>query len=157
MSIETVRSYLAKWNRDKDIIELSESTATVSSAAAALGVVPARIAKTISVKQGAAAAVIVTSGDVKLDNHKYKDKFGVRVNMLTPQEALAITGHPVGGICPFGLPVEVAVFLDLSLKRFHTVFPACGSNNSAIELTLNELEEYSRNKEWVDVCVQYML
>ncbi|MDR0645019.1 MAG: YbaK/EbsC family protein [Treponema sp.] len=153
MAIETVRSYLAKWNRDKDIIELSESTATVSSAAVALGVVPARIAKTISVKQGSAAAVIVTSGDVKLDNRKYKEKFGTRVKMLTPEEALAMTGHAVGGVCPFGLPDGVTVFLDVSLKRFDTVFPACGSNNSAIELTLNELGEYSRNKEWVDVCV----
>ncbi|MDR0784972.1 MAG: YbaK/EbsC family protein [Treponema sp.] len=153
MSIETVRSYLAKWNRDKDVIELSESTATVSSAAAALGVVPARIAKTISVKQGAGAAVVVTSGDVKLDNRKYKEKFGTRVKMLTPEEALAMTGHAVGGVCPFGLPDEVTVFLDASLKRFETVFPACGSNNSTIELTLNELDEYSRNKEWVDVCV----
>jgi prolyl-tRNA editing enzyme YbaK/EbsC (Cys-tRNA(Pro) deacylase) len=153
MSIEAVRSYLNKWNRDKDIIELSESTATVSSAAVALGVVPSRIAKTISVKQDSTIAVIVTSGDVKLDNRKYKERFGVRMRMLTPEEALATTGHAVGGVCPFGLPDEVSVFLDVSLKRFNTVFPACGSNNSAIELTLDELNEYSRNKEWVDVCV----
>jgi prolyl-tRNA editing enzyme YbaK/EbsC (Cys-tRNA(Pro) deacylase) len=153
MAIEAVRSYLAKWNRDKDIIELSESTATVHAAATALGVVPARIAKTISVRQGSTVAVIVTSGDVKLNNHKYKEKFGVKVKMLTPEEALAETGHAVGGICPFGLVNGVVVFLDVSLRRFDTVFPACGSNNSAIELTPDELNEYSRNKEWVDVCV----
>jgi prolyl-tRNA editing enzyme YbaK/EbsC (Cys-tRNA(Pro) deacylase) len=155
MAIETVRSYLAKWSRDKDIIELKESTATVKEAAGALGVVSGRIAKTISVRLGAVAAVIVASGDMRLDNRKYKERFGVRLKMLAPEEVFAATGYMIGGVCPFGLPEGVEVYLDASLKRFDAVFPACGSNNSAIELTLAELEEYSRNVEWVDVCVEY--
>jgi prolyl-tRNA editing enzyme YbaK/EbsC (Cys-tRNA(Pro) deacylase) len=151
MSIEQVRSYLSRWNRDKDIIELEASTATVAEAAAALRVIPARIAKTISLKQGEGAMVIVVAGDMKLDNRKYKDHFGTKVRMLSHEEALEYTGHAVGGICPFSLPPGVEVYLDISLKRFTTVFPACGSGNSAIELTLDELDEYSGNKAWVDV------
>jgi prolyl-tRNA editing enzyme YbaK/EbsC (Cys-tRNA(Pro) deacylase) len=152
MSIEVVRDYLQRWNRAKDIIEMAESTATVSEAAAALGVIPARIAKSISLKQGDGAIIVVTAGDMKLDNRKYKDYFGAKAKMLSPAEALAITGHAVGGVCPFGLPPGVAVYLDTSMKRFDTVFPACGSGNSAIELTLEDLHVYSQNKAWVDVC-----
>jgi prolyl-tRNA editing enzyme YbaK/EbsC (Cys-tRNA(Pro) deacylase) len=156
MSIEQVRDYLKRWNRDTDIIEMEASTATVLEAANALGVIPARIAKSISLRQGdggtPGAMVIVVAGDVKLDNRKYKDHFGVKAKMLSPEEALEFTGHAVGGVCPFGLPPELPVFLDVSMKRFTTVFPACGSGNSAIELTLDELNEYSQNREWVDVC-----
>ncbi|MFP3040526.1 YbaK/EbsC family protein [Treponema primitia] len=152
MAIEQVRGYLKPWGRDKDIIEMEASTATVLEAANALGVIPARIAKSISLKQGDAATVIVVAGDVKLDNRKYKDHFGIKARMLSPEEALQFTGHAVGGVCPFGLPAGVGVYLDVSMKRFTTVFPACGSCNSAIELTMDELNEYSQNKEWVDVC-----
>jgi prolyl-tRNA editing enzyme YbaK/EbsC (Cys-tRNA(Pro) deacylase) len=153
MAVDQVRSYLKRWNRDMDIIELSASTATVSEAAAALGVIPARIAKSISLKDGDGAIIVVTAGDTKLDNRKYKDRFGFKAKMLSPEEALRATGHAIGGVCPFGLPPEVTVYLDVSMKRFTTVFPACGSGNSAIELTLDELNEYSGNKDWVDVCI----
>ncbi|MDR3343788.1 MAG: YbaK/EbsC family protein [Treponema sp.] len=152
MSIEGVRSYLKRWDRDGDIIEMAASTATVIEAACALGVIPARIAKSISLKQGDGAMVVVTAGDMKLDNRKYKDHFGFKAKMLSAEDALQITGHAVGGVCPFGLPHGVEVFLDISMKRFDTVFPACGSSNSAIELTLDELHAYSQNKAWVDVC-----
>jgi prolyl-tRNA editing enzyme YbaK/EbsC (Cys-tRNA(Pro) deacylase) len=152
MAIEKVRAYLSRWNRDKDIVELAASTATVSEAASALGVIPARIAKSISLKQDEATLIVVTAGDMKLDNKKYKDRFVCKAKMLSPEEALSMTGHAVGGVCPFALPTGVDVYLDESLKRFQTVFPACGSGNSAIELTLDELNEYSQNKAWVDVC-----
>jgi prolyl-tRNA editing enzyme YbaK/EbsC (Cys-tRNA(Pro) deacylase) len=156
MSIETVRAYLSQWHREKDIIEMDASTATVSEAAAALGVIPARIAKSISLKTGAASGglcmLVIVAGDMKLDNRKFKDRFGFKARMLSAEEALEFTGHAIGGVCPFGLPGEVEVYLDVSLKRFATVVPACGSGNSAIELTLDELNEYSKNIDWVDVC-----
>ena len=178
MSIEDVRAYLRPFGRDKDIIEMNASTATVAEAAAALGVIPARIAKSISLKIPAlspgrcaknpgrdggageaensggeeAVIVVVTAGDMKLDNRKYKDYFGVKAKMLSPDEALRYTGHAVGGVCPFALPAGVEVYLDTSMKRFQTVFPACGSGNSAIELAMDELREYSRAGEWVDLC-----
>ena len=153
MAIEQVRAYLSRWNRENDIIEMEISTATVELAASALGVIPARIAKTISLRgQNNSAFVVVTAGDVKLDNHKFKSQFKIKARMLNPEEALTYTGHAVGGVCPFALPPGVDVYLDNSMKRFLTVFPACGSGNSAIELTLPELEEYSQCKGWVDVC-----
>jgi prolyl-tRNA editing enzyme YbaK/EbsC (Cys-tRNA(Pro) deacylase) len=152
MSIEQVRDYLQRWDRAKDIIEMAESTATVAEAAAALGLIPARIAKSISLKHGDGAIIVVSAGDMKLDNRKYKDYFGIKAKMLSPYEALALTGHAVGGVCPFGLPPGLAVYLDVSMKRFETVFPACGSANSAIELNLEELSTYSQSKAWVDVC-----
>jgi prolyl-tRNA editing enzyme YbaK/EbsC (Cys-tRNA(Pro) deacylase) len=152
MAIEQVRAYLGQWSRDKDIIEMDTSTATVIEAANALGVIPARIAKSISLKQGDGAMIVVTAGDMKLDNRKYKDIFGYKARMLSPEEALQITGHAVGGVCPFALPAGIAVYLDISMKRFETIFPACGSSNSAIEFTPEELYQYSHSKEWVDVC-----
>jgi prolyl-tRNA editing enzyme YbaK/EbsC (Cys-tRNA(Pro) deacylase) len=152
MAVEQVREYLKRWNRDKDLVEMDASTATVGEAARALKVSPARIAKSISLKQGDTAVVIVVAGDMKLDNRKYKDRFGIKARMLNPEEAVQFTGHAIGGVCPFALPAGVAVYLDVSMKRFDTVFPACGSSNSLIELTLEELNEYSQNKEWVDVC-----
>ena len=152
MSIEAVKNHLHHWNRDRDIIELKASTATVAEAASALGVIPARIAKSISLKQESRITVVVIAGDMKLDNHKYKECFGIKAKMLSPEEALDGTGHAIGGVCPFGLPQDVDVYLDISLRRFDTVFPACGSSNSAIELTPDELNVYSLNKEWVDLC-----
>jgi prolyl-tRNA editing enzyme YbaK/EbsC (Cys-tRNA(Pro) deacylase) len=152
MSIEEVKKYLARWKRDGDIVELPQSTATVAEAARTLGVDGARIAKSISLKKGGGAIVVVTAGDTKIDNRKFKDYFGVKATMLSPDEALNLTGHAVGGVCPFALPGSVEVYLDESLKRFASVFPACGSGNSMIELNLDELAEYSNNRAWVDVC-----
>jgi len=152
MAIDAVREYLSKWNRDKDILEFDTSSATVVLAAEALGVEPARIAKTIAFRNGEGAMLIVAAGDAKIDNGKFKAEFGFKAKMLTPDETLSITGHAVGGVCPFGLKNDIPVYLDISMKRFDTVFPACGSSNSAIELTCDELEEYSKAQKWVDVC-----
>jgi prolyl-tRNA editing enzyme YbaK/EbsC (Cys-tRNA(Pro) deacylase) len=152
MAIDKVREHLKNWDRDTDILEFEASSATVELAADALDVEPARIAKTISLKNGEGAMLVVAAGDAKIDNSKFKNEFGFKARMLTPEEALEFTGHAVGGICPFGLKHNLLVFLDISLKRFDTVYPACGSSNSAIELTCSELEEYSLSKDWVDVC-----
>jgi prolyl-tRNA editing enzyme YbaK/EbsC (Cys-tRNA(Pro) deacylase) len=152
MAIDKAREHLEKWGRGSDILEFDASTATVELAAQALGVEPARIAKTISFKNGESAMLIVAAGDAKTDNNKFKGEFGFKARMLTPDETLEYTGHSVGGVCPFGLEKDIAVFLDVSLKRFETVFPACGSSHSAIELTCEELEKYSLGKKWVDVC-----
>ncbi len=152
MAIEAVKDYLKAWDRDADILEFEVSTATVELAALAVGVEPARIAKTLSFRAESGGMVVVTAGDAKTDNSKFKNEFGFKPRMLTPEEALAYTGHAVGGVCPFALKPEVAVFLDISLKRFTTIFPACGNSNSAIELTCEELETLSRSQKWVDVC-----
>jgi prolyl-tRNA editing enzyme YbaK/EbsC (Cys-tRNA(Pro) deacylase) len=152
MALEKVREYLKQWGREGDIIEISESTATVDAASQALDVIPARIAKSLSLRTRDAVIVVLTAGDVKLDNRKFKDHFGVKARMLSPEETLAETGHEVGGVCPFALPDSVAVYLDISLKRFSTVFPACGSSHSAIELTLEDLELYSHSRSWLDIC-----
>jgi prolyl-tRNA editing enzyme YbaK/EbsC (Cys-tRNA(Pro) deacylase) len=152
MAIELARKHLDQWGLGKDIIEFDASTATVLEAAAALEVIPARIAKSISLHNGDGTMLVVAAGDVKLDNKKYKETFGWKPRMLSAEEALTRTGHAVGGVCPFGLPQGVEVYLDESLKRFTTVFPACGSSNSCIELTLGELEKYSQFVKWVDVC-----
>ena len=134
-------------------MEFSASSATVELAAKALNVAPARIAKTLSFKVNDGCVLVVTAGDAKIDNAKYKAIFGVKAKMLTPEEALAFTGHAVGGICPFGIENEkVICYTDKSLQRFATVFPAAGSNNSAIELTCEELFSYANSKAWVDVC-----
>ena len=152
MAIDIVKEYLKKWGRDVDIMEFETSSATVELAAQALEVEPGKIAKTISFKDKEGAMLIVAAGDAKTDNSKFKAEFGFKAKMLTPDEALQYIGHAVGGVCPFGIKDNVSVFLDISLKRFNTVFPACGSSNSAIELTCEELNEYSLNKKWVDVC-----
>jgi prolyl-tRNA editing enzyme YbaK/EbsC (Cys-tRNA(Pro) deacylase) len=152
MAIKEVREYFKKWNREKDVLEFETSSATVELAAQALGVEPARIAKTLAFRMGESALLIVTAGDAKIDNAKFKSEFGFKARMLSPDVTLELTGHAVGGVCPFGLKNNIPVFLDISLKRFKTVFPACGSSNSAIELTCEELSEYSQNKKWVDVC-----
>lgn len=152
MSIIEARKHLEKFNRENDILEFDESSATVLLAAEVLNVEPGRIAKSISLKNGEGAILVVTAGDTKLDNKKFKAEFGMKAKMLTPEETMEYIGHPVGGVCPFGLKEDVPIFLDESLKRFETVYPACGSSNSAIKLTCNELEEYSESKKWVDVC-----
>ena len=152
MSVQAVRDYLEKFGYAERITEFNESTATVELAAAVVGVIPARIAKTLSFKVNEAVILIVAAGDAKIDNRKYKDKFGAKAKMLTAQEAIDLVGHPVGGVCPFAVNEGVTVYLDESLKRFETVFPAAGSAGSAAKLSCDELFESSRAAEWVDVC-----
>lgn len=152
MAIERVRHYFEKFGIEDRILELDASSATVELAAAALGCAPERIAKTLSFMLNDNPILVVTAGDAKIDNKKYKTKFGMKAKMLTPDQAETLVGHAVGGVCPFGINEGVDVYLDESLKRFGTVFPACGSGNSAIELTIPELEKYSNSMAWVDVC-----
>ncbi len=152
MSIERVKAYFKEFGIENRIIELNESSATVELAAQALGCEPCRIAKSISFLKDGKAILIVAAGDAKIDNAKYKAHFGVKAKMLTPDEAVELIGHAVGGVCPFAANDTTKVYLDESLKRFETIFPACGSSNSAIELTIPELEKYSNYLEWVDVC-----
>lgn len=152
MSVEKVREYLKQFGKEKDILEMEESTATVELAAKSLGTEEARIAKSLSFYYGEGAMIIVVAGDAKIDNKKYKGKFGFKARMLTQEDTVNFTGHAIGGVCPFALPDNVTVYLDISMKRFETMFPACGSCNSAIELTLDELERISGSKEWIDVC-----
>lgn len=152
MSLENVQAYLSKWNREKDIRLFTTSSATVLEAAETLGVEPQRIAKTLSFRKDNNAILIVAAGDAKIDNKKFKQAFSEKPRMLSPEEVLEKTGHAVGGVCPFGLTEDLPVYLDESLKRFSTVFPACGSSNSAIELTNEELYIYGNAMEWVDVC-----
>lgn len=140
---------------EQKIQELAVSSATVELAAEALHCEPQRIAKTLSFMVDGHAVLVVAAGDAKIDNSKYKAQFGTKAKMLSPDEAEALVGHAVGGVCPFAVNEGVPVYLDVSLKRFETVFPACGSSNSAIELTISELETYSGYVEWVDVCKGY--
>ncbi|MGN0354751.1 MAG: YbaK/EbsC family protein [Muricoprocola sp.] len=152
MAIEKVKEYFRQFGMEERVMEKEHSSATVELAAEALGVEPARIAKTLSFKVNDQAVLIVAAGDAKVDNRKFKDFFGTKAKMLTPDEVLERVGHAVGGVCPFAIPENVAVYLDKSLKRFETVFPACGSSNSMIELNLEELEKYSNSLQWIDVC-----
>lgn len=152
MSIEKVRDYFRKWNIEDRIQEFDVSSATVELAAKALNCEPKRIAKSIALKADEGVILIVTAGDSKIDNSKFKAKFGIKAKMLTPDEAITMVGHAVGGICPFAVNEGVKTYLDISLKRFETVFPACGSSNSVIELSIEELETCSCFIEWVDVC-----
>ena len=153
MSIEKVRAYFQELGIAERIREFELSSATVELAAVAVGVEGARIAKSLSFKVGDKPVIIVVAGDAKIDNGKYKAQFHTKAKMLTHEEAHTLIGHDVGGVCPFALPEDTEVYLDVSLKRFGTVFPAAGSDNSAIELTCEELEEYSSNfRQWVDVC-----
>lgn len=152
MAIERVKEYFRQHSMDNRIIELNESSATVELAAQALGCEPARIAKSLSFMVDGKAILVISAGDVKVDNAKYKAEFGTKAKMLTAEEVETMVGHAVGGVCPFGINEGVTVYLDESLKRFHTVFPACGSGNSAIELTIPEMEQYSGYDRWVDVC-----
>lgn len=152
MAIEKVKEYFKQWNMEDKILEFEVSSATVELAAQALNCEPKRIAKTISFSLDNSCILIVAAGDAKIDNSKYKLQFGTKAKMLTPDEAVTYTGHAVGGVCPFGVKDEVVTYLDISLKRFTTVFPACGSSNSAIELSIDELEQYSKANSWIDVC-----
>ncbi len=153
MTIEKVREYLKDFGKDKDIIILNDSTATVELAAKALNTEEGRIAKTLSFKENNHCILIVTAGDIKIDNKKFKTEFGIKAKMLTQEELLEYTGHPIGGVCPFATDSnKVKIFCDVSLKRFNTVFPACGTPNSAIELSCEELYKISGSTRWVDVC-----
>lgn len=152
MAIDRVKEYLKKWDLQERVMEFEVSSATVELAAQAAGCEPARIAKTMSFKVGDAPILIVAAGDVKIDNKKYKAQFAVKAKMLSPDEVNDAIGHAIGGVCPFAVNKGVTVYLDESLKRFETVFPACGSSNSAIELTISELEICSGYEAWVDVC-----
>lgn len=152
MAIEEVREYFKKHGIENRIQEFNVSSATVELAAKALHCEPCRIAKTLSFMVNEHPALIVTAGDAKIDNPKYKAQFGTKAKMLSPKEAETLVGHTIGGICPFAVYDDVSVYLDISLKRFQTVFPACGSSNSAIQLTIDELEQYSSYISWIDVC-----
>lgn len=153
MSFESVKGHLKKWNRDQDIMEFDVSSATVELAAEAIGVLPARIAKTLSFRgEDEKAILVVAAGDAKIDNKKFRETFGYKARMLSAEDVLDQTGHAIGGVCPFGLKNDLDVYLDVSMKRFVTLFPACGSSNSAIKLTNDEIYEYSSAKQWIDVC-----
>ncbi len=155
MAIEQVRTYLKQYGVEEKILEFDVSSATVELAAAALNCEPQRIAKTLAFMVDGHAVLVVAAGDAKIDNPKYKAQFGTKAKMLSPKETELLVGHAVGGVCPFAVKEGVEVYLDVSLKRFETVFPACGSANSAIELRIPELEKYSGFVSWIDVCKGY--
>lgn len=152
MAIEKVKVYFKKYDMEKRVQEFEVSSATVELAAAALHCEPKRIAKTLSFTVYDKVILVVTAGDTKIDNQKYKAQFGTKAKMLMSEETETLIGHRAGGVCPFAVNEGVSVYLDVSLKRFQTVFPACGSSNSAIELSLDELEKYACPVSWVDVC-----
>ena len=154
MAIEIVREYFKQLGIEDRIMEFDVSSATVELAALAVGVEGARICKTLSFKDGDNGCILIqTAGDAKIDNRKFKDTFGQKAKMLSPDEVIAFTGHAIGGVCAFGINNDnVKIFCDESLKRFETIFPACGSSNSAIEFTCEELYKYSNALEWIDVC-----
>ena len=153
MSIEKVREYFKGFDMEDKVLEFEVSSATVQLAAIALGTEEARIAKTMSFKKDAGCILVITAGDVKIDNAKYRHTFGLKAKMLTADEVVELVGHAIGGVCPFAVNEGViGIYIDESVKRFNTVFPACGSSNSAIELTPEELFKYSNADAWVDVC-----
>ena len=151
MSLESVRDWMAQNAPDLELIEVAESTATVETAAKALGVEPARIAKTLAVRAGNEVFLLVARGDARLDNAKAKAEFGARPRMLGPEETLELTSHPIGGVCPFGLATPLPVYLDTSLKPFDTVYPAAGSLNTSVRVTPQRLFELVGSR-WVDLC-----
>lgn len=153
MAIEIVREYLKQFGLENKIMEFEVSSATVELAAIAVGVEGKRICKTISFKDGEDSCILIqTAGDMKIDNKKFKEIFGMKAKMLTPEEVVHFTNHEIGGVCAFGVNDNVKVYCDESLKRFETVFPACGSDNSAIEFTPDELFRVSKALKWVDIC-----
>lgn len=152
MAFENAKKHLEQFGLSDRVREFSQSSATVELAAQALGCEPARIAKSLTFMVGGEPVMVVTAGDMKVDNAKYKAEFGTKAKMLTPAEVDELIGHSVGGVCPFGIKDGVRVFLDNSLKRFDRVFPACGSGNTAVELTVDEFEKCSGCEKWVDVC-----
>ena len=151
MSLETAKEYLRSFGMEGRVLEFSQSSATVAEAARAAGTEPGRIAKTMSFYVGEEPVLILLAGDVKVDNHKYKEQFHTKAKMLPPEDLSEVVGHAMGGVCPFGIKPGVTVYLDESLKRFETVFPAAGSSNSAIELSIPELEKVSGARAWVDI------
>lgn len=152
MAIEKVKDFFKQYGMDSEIIEFEVSSATVDLAATALDCEPERIAKTLSFMVNGQAVLVVAAGDAKVDNKKFKEYFKTKAKMLSPDEAMDMVGHAIGGVCPFAIKNDVSVYLDISLKRFDTIYPACGSSNSAIELTIKQLEKYSSYSEWIDVC-----
>lgn len=152
MSLDRAKEHLRKYGRDKDIMEFDESSATVELAAKAVGCEPAHIAKTLSFEVDDGVALVVCAGDARIANPKFKGVFHKKPTMLKAEDAERLIGHAVGGVCPFGVNEGCQVYLDESLRRFDTVFPACGSSNSAIELTIQELEEMTPGSVWVNVC-----
>ncbi|MBQ7144581.1 MAG: YbaK/EbsC family protein [Oscillospiraceae bacterium] len=152
MSVETVKAYLARYGASDRVMVFDVSSATVALAAEAIGTQPERIAKTLSFLGEDGAILVVAAGDARIDNPKFKATFHCKAKMLNAEQVPALTGHPVGGVCPFDVPENARVWLDESLKRFATVYPAAGSANSAVELTLEELEQFSNARGWVDVC-----
>lgn len=152
MGINKVKEYFKKYNIEDRILEFDVSSATVELAAKAAGCEPCRIAKSLTFMVNDQPIMVVAAGDVKIDNPKYKAQFGTKAKMLSPDQVESLIGFSVGGVTPFAINDGVTVYLDESLKRFETVFPACGSSNSAIELTIEELEKYSLFTDWVDVC-----
>ncbi len=151
MSIISVKKHLKKYDKEKDIIEFDISTATVLEAALALNVEPSRIAKTLSFRYSDSCILIVMAGDARVDNSKFKNCFNIKARMLSPDEVFEFTGHQIGGVCPFGLKQDIDIYLDESLKRFETVYPACGNSNSCIELSLTDLEKITNSKNWIDI------
>lgn len=152
MAIENVKAFFKQYNMDTRIQEFEASSATVELAASTLNCEPERIAKTLSFMADGQAILVVTAGDAKIDNKKFKGHFKTKAKMLSPDQVIELVGHAIGGVCPFAVKKDTDVYLDISLKRFETVYPACGSSNSAIELTIEELEKYSGYTEWIDVC-----
>ena len=152
MAIEKVKAFFRQHGMEDRVLEFETSSATVELAAQALHCEPCRIAKTLSFMGKEGPLLVVAAGDAKIDNPKFKAQFGTKPKMLTPEENVELIGHAVGGVCPFAVNDGVKIYLDESLKRFETVFPACGSANSAIELTMEELEKYSQAVAWIDVC-----
>lgn len=153
MSIAAVREYLAPFGLADKVLEFSTSSATVELAAQAAGVIPARIAKSLTFRVGDKAVILVTAGDAKVDNAKFKAAFHTKAKMLSPEEVEQLVGHRVGGVCPFAIKDTAEVYLDISMKRFPTIFPAAGSANSAVELTCDQLEQAAQNFQgWGDFC-----
>lgn len=151
MSIISVKEHLKGYNKEKDIIEFETSTATVLEAANALNIESSRIAKTLSFRYNDSCILVVMAGDARVDNAKFKNYFNIKARMLTPEEVFEYTGHKIGGVCPFGLKENIDVYLDESLKRFETVYPACGSSNSCIKLSLTDLENITNPVDWIDI------
>lgn len=153
MSLQSVLDYFRTVNKEQDVLQLESSSATVEEAAVALGVEAARIAKTLSFRaHDDGAILLVAAGDAKIDNKKFKAQFAIKPRMLDAENVVALTGHPIGGVCPFALATPLPVYIDVSVQRFATVFPACGSRNSAIELTPEQLFTHAQAITYVDVC-----
>lgn len=152
MSVEVAREHLKKFGKDGDILEFEESSATVELAAKAVGTEPARIAKSLTYEWGEDGLMIVTAGDMRVQNKKFKEEFGAKARMLKPDDVLRLTNHEIGGVCPFGVPKELPVYLDVSLRRFDVVYPAAGTARNAVPMTIDELYEASGARGWVDVC-----